>query len=135
MLLSFSNYILRSFILRLRYNIDNVNQLVLIILTSLRLWMWILDERTILTSFPRRVGKNNKTDPSGVHKSLQDRLSTGEDRVRSVFDLALIIIDQCSRVFFDRTKPSDNRPEVMDIFGNAVASLVIAELIAVLYKY
>ncbi|KAG9231778.1 hypothetical protein BJ875DRAFT_468505 [Amylocarpus encephaloides] len=96
--------------------------MILILLTSERLWMWILDERTILTSFPRRVGRN-KPDSSGVHKSLRERLSTGEERIFSVFDLALIIIDQCSRVFFDRTKPRDDRPEVMDIFGNAVANL------------
>lgn len=85
--------------------------------------MWILDEHTILTSFPRRWGRN-KPDSSGVHKSLRDRLALGEEEIKSVFDLALVIIDQCSRVFFDRTKPRDNRPEVMDIFGNAVASLV-----------
>jgi hypothetical protein len=125
---AFSN-ILRSVTLRHRYRIDNINKYILIILISPRLWMWILDERTILTSFPRRVGKNNKPDPSGVHRSLQDRLATGEDKIHSVFDLALIIIDQCSRVFFDRTRPSDNRPEVMDIFGNAVASLVIVEIL------
>jgi len=84
--------------------------------------MWILDEHTILTSFPRRWGRN-KPDSSGVHKSLRDRIEQ-EEEITSVFDLALIIIDQCSRVFFDRTKPKDMRPEVMDIFGNAVASVV-----------
>ena len=79
---------------------------------------------TILTSFPRRWGRN-KPDPSGVHKSLRERLSHLEDdRINSVFDLALIIIDQCSRVFFDRTKPIDQRPEVMDIFSNTIAHVV-----------
>ena len=79
---------------------------------------------TILTSFPRRWGRN-KPDPSGVHKSLRERLQHLEDdRINSVYDLALIIIDQCSRVFFDRTKPIDQRPEVMDIFSNTIAHVV-----------
>ncbi len=38
--------------------------------------------------------------------------------------LALIIIDQCSRVFFDRTKPLDERPEMMDLFSSAIGHLV-----------
>ena len=79
---------------------------------------------TILTSFPRRWGRN-KPDPSGVHKSLRERLNHVENgRINSIFDLALIIIDQCSLVFFDRTKPTDQRPEVMDIFSTAIAHVV-----------
>ncbi|RDW62070.1 hypothetical protein BP6252_11503 [Coleophoma cylindrospora] len=95
-----------------------------------QLWMWILDEHTILTSFPRRWGRN-KPDPSGVHKSLRERLKHVEPgRINSIFDLAFIIIDQCSRVFFDRTKPTDQRPEVMDIFSNAIAHITGMKTVA-----
>jgi Mg2+ and Co2+ transporter CorA len=88
-----------------------------------QLWLWILDGNTIITSFPRRWGRN-KPDPSGVHKSLRERLeSTPAEEIQSVYDLALIIIDQCSRVFFDRTKPLDQRPEVMDLFASAIGSV------------
>ena len=83
---------------------------------------------TILTSFPRRWGRN-KPDPSGVHKSLRERLTHISDgQINSVYDIALIIIDQCSRVFFDRTKPTDQRPEVMDIFSNSIAHVVSISL-------
>ena len=69
-----------------------------------QLWMWILDERTIITCFPRRYG-TNKQDPSGVHKSIRNRLRAArKNQIRSVFDLALIILDECSNTFFDRTK-------------------------------
>ncbi|KAK8037255.1 CorA-like Mg2+ transporter protein [Apiospora marii] len=44
---------------------------------------------------------------------------------------ALIIVDQCSRVFFDRTKPLDQRPEVMDIFASAIAH--VDQMTAVAY--
>lgn len=36
---------------------------------------------------------------------------------------ACIIIDQCSNVFFDRTKPLDLRPEVMDIFTETLGDV------------
>jgi hypothetical protein len=42
---------------------------------------------TIITSFPRRWGRN-KPDPSGVHKSLRERLeNTPEEEIQSVYDL------------------------------------------------
>jgi hypothetical protein len=73
--------------------------------------------------FPRRW-RRNKPDPSGVHKSLRERLeSTPEEEIQSIYDLALIIIDQCSSVFFDRTKPLDQRPEVMDLFASAIGGV------------
>jgi hypothetical protein len=37
---------------------------------------------------------------------------------------ALLIIDQCSKVFFDRTQPTDDRPEVMDLFAQAIGAVV-----------
>jgi hypothetical protein len=37
---------------------------------------------------------------------------------------ALLIIDQCSRVFFDRTLPTDDRPEVMDLFAEGIGTVV-----------
>ncbi|KUJ13404.1 uncharacterized protein LY89DRAFT_721425 [Mollisia scopiformis] len=95
-----------------------------------QLWLWILDGNTIITSFPRRWGRN-KPDPSGVHKSLRERLeATSSEEIQSVYDLALIIIDQCSRVFFDRTKPLDQRPEVMDLFASAIGNVTERTTIA-----
>lgn len=79
---------------------------------------------TIITCFPKRWGRN-KPDPSAVHKGLRLRLKVArKDEIRSVYDLALIIIDQCSRVFFDRTKTADRQPRVMDLFANAIGDVV-----------
>ncbi|KLU81147.1 hypothetical protein MAPG_00242 [Magnaporthiopsis poae ATCC 64411] len=94
-----------------------------------QLWLWVLDDHTIITSFPRRWGRN-KPDPSGVHKCLRDRLANNRS-ISSIYHLALIIIDQCSGVFFDRTKPLDQRPEVIDIFGSAIGH--VTELTAIAY--
>jgi hypothetical protein len=62
-----------------------------------------------------------------------DRLHNNQ-RFNTVNDLALVILDQCSRVFFDRTQetdsqrqpdlPRENRPEVMDIFASTIGKTV-----------
>lgn len=89
-----------------------------------QLWMWILDKKTIITLFPKRYGAN-KNDGSGVHKSIRARLkSTQKNQIRSVFDLALIIIDECSNTFFDRTKTPDRQPQVLDTFAEAIGNIV-----------
>lgn len=79
---------------------------------------------TIITSFPRRMGRN-KPDSSGVHKCIRSRLENLQDgQIGSVYDLALLIMNECSTVFFDRTKPIDERPEVLDIFDGAIGYVV-----------
>lgn len=83
-----------------RSDIKKVSQLVMVD----QLWMWVLDEETIITSFPRRYGVN-KHDLSGVHRSIRQRLkSVRTNQIRSVYDLALIILDECSNTFFDRIR-------------------------------
>ncbi|KAF6833635.1 ankyrin repeat protein [Colletotrichum musicola] len=85
-----------------------------------QLWMWILDKKTIITSFPKRYG-TNKQDASGVHKSIRTRIKGArKNQIRSVFDVALIILDECSNTFFDRTKTP---PQVMDIFAESIGTL------------
>ena len=79
---------------------------------------------TIITSFPNRWGRN-EPDHSAVYNAIRARLSYlrgGE--INSVYDLALVIINQCSTVFFDRAKIVDERPDVFDIFANAIGHVV-----------
>ena len=86
--------------------------------------MWILDENTIITSYPRRYG-HNKPDPSGVHKSIRMRLKTmPRYELRSAYDLALIILDECSNTFFDRAKARDNQPRLTDIFSESIGRIL-----------
>ncbi|KAK1751124.1 hypothetical protein QBC47DRAFT_351969 [Echria macrotheca] len=88
-----------------------------------QLWMWILDEQTIITSFPRRYGYN-KYDLHGIHRSIRNRLRNArKNQIRSVYDLALIILDECSNTFFDRTKTHDSQPQVTDIFSEAIGNV------------
>lgn len=86
-----------------------------------KLTSWVSD--TIITAFPRRWGRN-KPDPSAVHRAIRDYMaSVDKGQINSIYDLALIIVDECSKVIFDRTKP-DLRPEVVDIFGSAISKIV-----------
>jgi hypothetical protein len=51
--------------------------------------------------------------------------------VRSAFDLALIIMNECSTFYSDRSKPTDERPQLFDIFANAVVRVVSASSVIV----
>lgn len=105
----------------------NIRKLSRVIMVD-QLWMWILDRKTIITCFPRRYG-TNKQDSSGVHKSIRVRLEdNASEQIRSVFDLALIILDECSNTFFNRTKTSDLQPQLIDEFSNAIGNIVSTSL-------
>ncbi|KAH8755429.1 hypothetical protein F5883DRAFT_687175 [Diaporthe sp. PMI_573] len=86
------------------------------------LWMWVLDERTIITCFPRRWGRN-KPDASGVSHGLRETLLRMGGEIQSVYHLALLVMDQCSKVFFDASAPLDDRPQVMDFFADAIRTV------------
>lgn len=82
-----------------------------------QLWMWILDDKTIITAFPKRYGLN-KQDPTGIHKSIRVRLQNlRPGHIKTVFDLALIILDELTNVFFDRTKTSVSHTSLQYIYA------------------
>ncbi|KAI9147647.1 LOW QUALITY PROTEIN: hypothetical protein HJFPF1_12677 [Paramyrothecium foliicola] len=95
-----------------------------------QLWMWILDDHTIITCFPKRYGLNRQ-DASGVHKAIRQRLSQiRRNHIRSAYDLALIIIDESSSLFFDRTKTDERQPQVMEIFSEAIGNMAHKQTIS-----
>ncbi|EAA34321.3 hypothetical protein GE21DRAFT_3572 [Neurospora crassa] len=95
-----------------------------------QLWMWVLDEHTIITSFPERYG-SNMHDLSGVHRSIRVRLQSFRRRqVRSVFDLALIVLDECSNALFVQTSGDEGQPQVMNIFSEAIGRITQLQKIA-----
>ncbi|ETS74206.1 hypothetical protein PFICI_14072 [Pestalotiopsis fici W106-1] len=95
-----------------------------------QLWMWILDANTIITCFPKRYGAN-KHDSSGVHKSIRTRIGDKRhQQVKSVFDLALIIFEECSNTFFDRTRTTDKQPEVLDAFSESIGNIMHKQTLA-----
>lgn len=81
----------------------------------------------------------NKNDISGAHKSIPLRIGQGRpEQVKSVFDLALIILDEYPNTFFDRARtPHDshrpitcsNQPHVLESFSEAIGNIVSTEKI------
>ncbi|KAI1357706.1 hypothetical protein F5Y08DRAFT_351866 [Xylaria arbuscula] len=103
-----------------RTNIRKVSRIVMVD----QLWMWILDGKTLITCFPKRYGAN-KQDWSGVHKSIRTTLeSLDSNQIRTVFELGLIVLDECTRTFFDRTKLLDRQPQVIDEFSKAIGNIM-----------
>ncbi|KAK0642224.1 hypothetical protein B0T16DRAFT_381461 [Cercophora newfieldiana] len=95
-----------------------------------QLWLWVLDESTVISCFPRRFGKN-RPDPSAVHKTLRERfrqIRPGE--ICSAYDLALLIVDECSRVFFDRARAYDRTPNLVELFAGAIRDLTYKQTAA-----
>ncbi|KAI5863862.1 hypothetical protein GGS23DRAFT_620694 [Durotheca rogersii] len=54
----------------------------------------------------------------------------GPGQIRTVFDLALIIIDECSNTFFERTDTLDRQPQVLDIFSHAIGHIMHNQTLA-----
>ncbi|KAK4235881.1 hypothetical protein C8A03DRAFT_17421 [Achaetomium macrosporum] len=95
-----------------------------------QLWMWILDEKTVITSFPRHWGRN-RADPTAIHKSLRMRLQYARPgEISSAYDLALVIVDEASRVFFDRTKTNQKQPNLVELFNSAIRDLTYKQTAA-----
>ncbi|KAI1345484.1 hypothetical protein F5Y01DRAFT_320724 [Xylaria sp. FL0043] len=86
-----------------------------------QLWMWILDANTVVTCFPARYG-SNLSDCSDVYKSVEARCSE-EKSVTSVFDLALIIIEECSNAMLSFRPISNERPDVVKAFSEAISDI------------
>ncbi|KAF2967059.1 hypothetical protein GQX73_g6516 [Xylaria multiplex] len=105
----------------------NIQKLSRVIMVD-QLWMWILDANTIITCFPKRYGAN-KNDALGIHKSIRSRVEESGP-VHTVFELGLIIIDECSKTFFDRTKTLDRRPQAIDEFSIAIGNIMHKQTVA-----
>lgn len=61
-----------------------------------QLWMWILDEQTIITCFPDHgeLGGYNHLKVPGIHRNIRDTIIKPKSRIRSVLDLAMIIFGE-----------------------------------------
>ncbi|KAL2838029.1 hypothetical protein BJY01DRAFT_220329 [Aspergillus pseudoustus] len=84
-----------------------------------QLWMWILGPSLIVTSFPQRWDQP-KNDPLNVLDGvIEDINSKTREKVRSVYDLAIIITNRCSGVF-DRHRLGDDEYQFLDMFESSI---------------
>lgn len=72
-----------------------------------QIWMWILDEQTIITSFPQSWQRNAKQTINGIHETLRARLRPLvtmqiDNQVQSIYEVGLIVLSECCSVLLDR---------------------------------
>ena len=91
------------------------------------LWLWVLDNSTLITAFPTQYGFR-KDEPSDVHKAIRTRVHGARPgQIESVFDLGLIVIDECANRVFDRigwSRSSSEAPPLVEVFTKAISDVV-----------
>ena len=91
-----------------------------------QLWMWILSDDLIVTSFPQRW-KQPKNDPLNVLDGIiEDMSSKTRPPVKSVHDLAVLITARCSGVF-DRHRVGDEDYQFLDMFESSIGEVTNQE--------
>ncbi|KAK4135800.1 hypothetical protein BT67DRAFT_261272 [Trichocladium antarcticum] len=93
-----------------------------------QLWVFVLDENTIITSFPQRWDSYFSDDPSGVHTRIRNALRTGERDVGNPYDLVLAVFDVCCRVFYENITFEDRQPLLNHIFSDSINFVTTREL-------
>ena len=92
-----------------------------------QLWLWVLDKKTLITAFPMQYGFR-KNEPSDVHKAIRTRVHGARPgQIESVFDLGLIVIDECANRVFDRigwSGSSSEAPPLVEVFTKAISDVV-----------
>ncbi|KAL2130277.1 hypothetical protein VTI74DRAFT_6671 [Chaetomium olivicolor] len=95
------------------------------VVMSDQLWMWVLDRDTLLTFFPKRYGVDEFDDPSGVDSAIRRALEqTTGLHLQSIFDLALIVLEESSMSLLNRGGTTDGKPDVFRVFKEAISRLV-----------
>ena len=84
-----------------------------------------------MTSFPQRWGLSHEqdlqSDESDVFECIMRVLNSGiklPERMMSVYDMAALVAEQCSEVFFDRAAVTDDRLQFTEFFSNAIGTVV-----------
>lgn len=88
-----------------------------------QLWLWILSDDLIITSFPQRW-QQPKNDPLNVLDGIiEDINSKTRPPIKSVHDLATLITGRCSGVF-DRHRLGDEDFQFLDMFESSIGEVV-----------
>ena len=91
-----------------------------------QLWMWRLGDGLILTCFPQRW-QQPRNDPYNVlDRIIEDINSKSRDPVQNVDDLALAIVNRCSRAFDDYSSAGGG-PSFLNMFDLSLGHVMDKE--------
>ncbi len=81
---------------------------------------------TILTSFPQRWGRHERTTSTSVYRRIREILDSMADTGERlpIHKLALTIIEECSAMLVDRSRAISEQPELLSIFKSAISEVV-----------
>ena len=84
--------------------------------------MWILAPKTIVTGFPERCGQGLRFGQSSIHTRIREKISQSPGwKLGTVFDLALMILEECCQAFFAPPDATGDCPGgLIDIFTEQV---------------
>ncbi|ETI25182.1 hypothetical protein G647_04555 [Cladophialophora carrionii CBS 160.54] len=93
-----------------------------------QLWLWVIDEKTLITCFPQRWSQSNpqETDtnsgPPDVLEFVRDRIHSDVNlELNSVYHLATFITTLCTAFVDECTAEPSTSPETfLQIFANAI---------------
>ncbi|KAI4859037.1 hypothetical protein F4820DRAFT_440969 [Hypoxylon rubiginosum] len=93
-----------------------------------QLWMWIIDNRILVTCFPQRWGGGGIARERGaiihmrnVLHSILDRLKIKfREPIRTVYDLADLIMTRCLGLHSDSTQWQNERHRYLEIFEHSI---------------
>lgn len=93
-----------------------------------QLWMWILDDQTIITCFPDHGDLTLNNNLPGIHRKIREALiKANRGQVKTVFDIALIILSeaQISRAALNIVKVCYSKQSVVIDFNTEISHLRI----------
>ena len=92
-----------------------------------QLWMWVIGKKLVVTSFPQRW-RHPRKDPLNVLESMLAIINAGSrDRVRTAYELALIIAGRCYGAY-DRHGVGSDDPQFLDMFEGWIGSVMDDEV-------
>ncbi|KAF1808412.1 hypothetical protein P152DRAFT_220188 [Eremomyces bilateralis CBS 781.70] len=91
-----------------------------------QMWMWILGEELIITSFPQRY-QQPKQDPVNMLEGIiEDMNVKTRPPMKNVYDLAMLITTRCSGVF-DRHRLDNQEFQFLDMFETSIGHVTNRE--------
>jgi hypothetical protein len=101
-----------------------------------QLWMWVLPRcgsspPTILTAFPQRSNRKNSKRPTALVNNIQSKC---RDLSRwSSYDVAKVIVAECSRIYFHSTSNRKKPVEFLDVYRTSIGRIVCVSCLVAIY--
>nr|POE47809.1 ankyrin repeat and protein kinase domain-containing protein 1 [Quercus suber] len=84
-----------------------------------QLWIWVLNDELVVSSFPAKWGQP-LNDSMNVLESIKEYInSNNQGRVRSVYELAMMITSHCSRAYHRHGLVGDDE-QYLDMFEGSI---------------